>query len=206
MYNTFSAKLKNIYNTTCPVNVSKHKLGRKMTDKPWLTNSLKQACKKKHLLYRQYLKKRSTASEERYNKYKNKLTGILRFCEKTHFTELLGNNQGNIKETWKIINCLINQKSKGTTYPTEFNSNAAKVTGSKNIANRFNNFCVNIGPSLANDIPKSNDTFSTYLTAVVADTLFLKPVTQAEIINLVNNTKSKKSKDHDDIDMCLVKK
>ena len=36
--------------------------------------------------------------------------------------------------------------------------------------------------------------------------MFLKPVTQAEIVNLVNNTKSKKSKDHDDIDMCLVKK
>ena len=37
--------------------------------------------------------------------------------------------------------------------------------------------------------------------------MFLKPVTKAEIINLVNITKSKKStKDHDDIDMCLVKK
>ena len=65
---------------------------------------------------------------------------------------------------------------------------------------------VNIGP-LANDIPKSNDTFSTYLTDVVADTLFLKPVTQAEIINLVNNTKRKKStKVHGDIEMCLIKK
>ena len=62
-----------------------------------------------------------------------------------------------------------------------------------------------MGPSLANDIPKSNDTFSTYLTDAVGDTLFLKPVTKADIINLVNNTKSKKSKDHDDIDMCLVK-
>ena len=67
-------------------------------------------------------------------------------------------------------------------------------------------FFVNIGPTLADDIPISNDTFSTYLTDAVGDTLFLKPVTQAEIINLVNNTKSKKSKDHDDIDMCLVKK
>ena len=66
-------------------------------------------------------------------------------------------------------------------------------------------FFVNIGPTLADDIPISNDTFSTYLTDAVGDTLFLKPVTQAEIINLVNNTKSKKSKDHDDIDMCLVK-
>ncbi len=81
----------------------------------------------------------------------------------------------------------------------------AKVTGSKNIANSF--FVVNIAPSLANDIHNlSNDTFSTYLTDVVGDTLFLKPVTKADIINLVNNTTSKKSKDHDDIDMCLVKK
>ncbi len=62
-----------------------------------------------------------------------------------------------------------------------------------------------IGPSLANNIPKSNDTFSTYLTDVVADTLFLKPVTQAEIIKLVNNTNIKKSKDHDDIEMWLAK-
>ena len=36
--------------------------------------------------------------------------------------------------------------------------------------------------------------------------MFLKSVTQAEIIKLVNNTKSKKFKDHDGIDMCLVKK
>ena len=62
-------------------------------------------------------------------------------------------------------------------------------------------FYKKIGPSLANDIPESNDTFSTYLTDAVGDTLFLKPVTKAEIINLVNNTKSKKSKDHDDIDV-----
>ena len=205
MYDTFTAKLKNIYNTTCPVTVTKQKL-RKKPDKLWMTNSLKQACKKKNLLYRQFLKKRSVASEERYKRYKNKLTDIIRYCEEKKLYRASRKNKGNIKETWKIINCLINKKSKGTTYPTEFNTSVAKVTGSKNIATGFNNFLVNIGPSLANDIPKSNDTFSTYLSDVVGDTLFLKPVTQAEIINLVNNTKSKKSKDHDDIDMCLVKK
>ena len=45
-----------------------------------------------------------------------------------------------------------------------------------------------------------------YLTDAVGDTLFIKPVTQAEIINLVSNTKSKKFKEHHDIDMRLVKK
>ena len=74
------------------------------------------------------------------------------------------------------------------------------------ILQSFNNFFVNVGPSLANNIPRSNDVFTRYLSDKVEDTLFLKPVTEEEIIKLVNNSKHKKSKDHDDIDMCLVKK
>ena len=118
----------------------------------------------------------------------------------------LEKNKGNIKETWKILNSVIKKKTKGTTYPAEFSNNGATISGNKNIANSFNNFFVNVGPSLANNIPRSNDVFTRYLSDKVEDTLFLKPVTEEEIIKLVNNTKHKKSKDHDDIDMCLFKK
>ena len=91
MYNTFTEKLTKIYNTTCPI--VKQKIVNKRPDKPWMTNSLKQACK--NLLNRQFLKKRSITSEE--NIYKNKLTGILRYCEKQHYTELLEKKQGKHK-------------------------------------------------------------------------------------------------------------
>ena len=47
MYDKFTAELTNIYNTICPATVTKQKLIRKMPDKPWMTNSLKQACTKK---------------------------------------------------------------------------------------------------------------------------------------------------------------
>ena len=59
---------------------------------------------------------------------------------------------------------------------------------------------------MANKIPRSNNVLTRFLCDKVNDTLFLKPVTKEEIINLVKNIKIKKSKDHDDIDMCLVKK
>ncbi len=45
-----------------------------------MDDSFIQACKKKNVLYRQFLKKRSVASEERYKKYKkqtNRHTKIL---------------------------------------------------------------------------------------------------------------------------------
>ena len=43
-------------------------------------------------------------------KYKNKLTDILRYFKKQHYMELLEKNKGNIKETWKILNSIINKK------------------------------------------------------------------------------------------------
>ena len=38
------------------------------------------------------------------------------------------------------------------------------------------------------------------------DSLYIEPVTEEEIIHLVNNAKNKTSKGHDGLDMCLVKK
>ena len=38
------------------------------------------------------------------------------------------------------------------------------------------------------------------------DHLYIEPVTEEEIIQLVNNAKNKTSKGHNGLDMCLVKK
>ena len=112
-----------------------------------------------------------------------------------------------MKETWKILNGLINKKSKGKQISTELNGDESKITGDKTIANGFNNFFVNIGPSLAKIIPKCKDSlFTQFLPDKIEDTMFLQPVTEEEIMQQVKNAKNKKSKDHDQFDMCLVKK
>ena len=205
MYNSFTEKITELYHSNCPIVYEKVK--RKRPDKPWMTNGLKNACRKKNLLYKEFLKTRTNVSEEKYKKYKNKLTAILRRCEKQYFTELLEINKGNMKETWKILNGLINKKTKGKQISMEFNGDDSKITGDNAIANGFNNFFVNIGPSLAKRIPKCNDIlFTHYLPDKIDDTMFLQRVTEEEILQLVVNAKSKKSKDHDQFDMCLVKK
>ena len=202
MYDTFSEKLANSYNKNCPIMNEKKR--KKRTDKPWMTKSLINACKKKNLLYREFLKKRTDECESKYKRYKNKLTSILRYCEKQYYTEILDLNKGNVKETWKIINSLINKQSKKKMCCTEFSSNGHTIIGDKNVVNGFNQF-----PALASDIPKSDsdNDFIQYLSNMNnMDSLYIEPVTEEEIIQLVNNAKSKTSKGHDDLDMCLVKK
>ena len=111
----------------------------------------------------------------------------------------------NMKETWKILNTVINQKETCSQYPTQFNDEARKVTGNINISNAFNRFFSNIGPALARNIPNGNTNFTNYLNQKVEESIFLYPVTDEEIIEIVKDAKTKYSKDHDSIDMFLVK-
>ena len=146
---------KYIYEVSFPVRTISRK--GKRQHKPWMTSGLKNACKKKNILYKRFLKSRSEVAEVRYKSYKNKLTSILRQCEKDYYSNLLEESKQNIKETWKIINKLLNKKStKKSSYPSEFKNNGSTISGNKNIAEHFNQFFVNIGPTLAKNIPKCN--------------------------------------------------
>ena len=167
-----------------------------------MTTGLKNACKKKNLLYKLFLKNRTI---ERETKYKNKLTAILRYSAKQHYSNILELNKMNMKESWIILNTVINQKEKGSQYPTQFNDDARKVTGNIDIANGFNRFFSNIGPALARNIPNGNTNFTNYLNQKVEDSKFLNPITDEEIFEIVKDAKTKYSKDHDSIDMSLVK-
>ena len=68
------------YNENCPIQKILSRNIKK--DKPWLTSGLKHACRKKKCLYKKFLKDRTLYNEQQYKTYKNKLTSILRYCEK----------------------------------------------------------------------------------------------------------------------------
>ena len=105
-----------------------------------------------------------------------------------------------MKETWKILKGRITKNTKGKQISTEFNGDESKITGNRAIANGFNNFFVQL---LVRHWQKE---FPDKLTDKVEETMFLQPVTEEEIMQLVENAKNKKSKDHDQVDMtlCLV--
>ena len=75
-----------------------------------------------------------------------------------------------------------------------------------NIAEHFNIFFANIGPTLAKGIPKSDRHVESFLGDRVTDSIFLNPVTEEQLINIVHSAKDKKSKGYDGIDMCLLNK
>ena len=154
-YNAFLSTFVHVYNQCCPIRLVKH-FSRKNA-KPWLTNSPRNACHKKNVLYKQILRSRTPTSEQKYKLYKNKLTTILRFAEKSYYSSLLVANRGDAKSTWNVLNTVINKKMCPNELPKHFECNGEDISDTSIIANTCNTLFATIGPNLANALPAVED-------------------------------------------------
>ena len=77
----------------------------------------------------------------------------------------------------------------------------------KDIANSFNEYFSNIGPSLSEKIDMSGNTmtYSDYLTNPAHSRFSFTPVSEKETLNIINNLKNKKSYGIDSISNVLLK-
>ena len=90
-----------------------------------------------------------------------------------------------------------------TEFPTHFELNGTYIVNKQIIADEFNNFFVNIGPNLANNIPGVNNAASVYdyMGQQNLNSMFINPVNEAEVIRII---KPKDSMDYDDISMWVL--
>lgn len=103
----FIETLMDIFNCTCPL--VKVIIKSKEVNNPWMTNALRNSCKKKQTLYRKYLRTKLDVDCTRYKQYKNKLTSVLRKAKQKHYHETLHRSEKDSKGTWRILNTLLNK-------------------------------------------------------------------------------------------------
>ena len=85
---------------------------------------------------------------------------------------------------WKGIQQLITLKHKSKRKPSIITVNGKDINP-KNIANAFNNFFTNKGPSLSKTIPQSKKNFKNFNNSSL-DSFVLKPVTHDEVRKLIS--------------------
>ena len=93
--------------------------------------------KRKNKLYTQFLKSRNPVIESKYKTYKNKLTHSIRIAKRIYFDRRLTDNKSNMKETWKILNSIINKKTAKARLNTTFNLDGRETSDPLEIADKF---------------------------------------------------------------------
>ena len=74
-FNEFMYTVKSLFDKNCPV--KKIKVKSRDDVPPWLTKSIIKSCRKKYKLYKNYIKYKTSSTENKYKRYRNRLTFVL---------------------------------------------------------------------------------------------------------------------------------
>ena len=185
-FSYFSETLKGIFHDAFPVIKVKQRYRNIL---PWLTQGLKNAIKHKNKLYKIFMKYDTSFNKITCTQYKNKLTTILRKTEKEYYKCLLEINKNNFKKTCSIIRSVIND-CKPSKLNESFLYNNSIITDKNEVSNKFNDYFVNVGKTLAAQIPKSGPSFHKYLPEANKECIILIPTDEREIRNIFLNIRN----------------
>ena len=109
-----------------------------------------------------------------------------------------------MKKVWNILKDIIGSKKKNSLNH-EFLVNNSPCSDKTIISNTFNEYFVNVGPSLAAKIPSVNSNPSDYLNESHPSSIFLSPVSVGEVKLAIAKLKTSASAGHDSIKPCIIK-
>jgi len=175
--------------------------------KPWVTKGILKSIKRKNLLYKSYIKSPNITNKKKFATYRNKLNHLLRLSKKHYIEKKIKESENNMKETWKIINSLLNKSKGKNNYPTHFSDNNTKDTDYNIIANKFCRYFSNIGSNLAKKISEVDVNYKSFLQGNYISSLFFKDTTPGEVESITMKLKNISSYGSDELlSTALVKK
>ena len=111
-----------------------------------------------------------------YNKYKtyrNMINTLKRKSKKLYYSKYFTDNTNNSKNTWKGINKLLNRnKSKQETIFLQDNNGL--INDQRKVANKFNDYFINVAGKLSAKIQNKNTKFQDYLKNPNESSLFFE--------------------------------
>ena len=96
------------------------------------------------------------ATKRAYNLFRNRITREIKKTKKEFYKKYFQDNINNMKNIWKGIKDILNINKKETSHISQLLHNGINISITKDMANSFNEFFTEIGPTLDKQIPNSN--------------------------------------------------
>ena len=128
----------------------------------------------------------------------------LRQAKRDYFSQKVSANKQNPKAAWKTINTLLGKQYQPSKV-NELNINDMKLTKPNDIAEGFNTFFSNIGPSLAEEIGTAECHFKDYLDRTNSEFTAFQSVTVNRVCQLLCELPGSKATGLDKISDKIIK-
>ena len=137
---------------------------------------------------------------------RNLVTQKKRESKSIYYTTYFEKNRDISSEIWKGIRNLVNVKSSNIANINLFDNDKNLISDQKNIANKFNEYFVNVGSNIENKIPKTHGDFKSYLNKIKSSkSFFLRATGPLEIDKIIDTLDLNKSTGPNSIPVYILK-
>ncbi len=185
--------LKDVTNKHAPIRKTSSSKQR-LLKKPWISKGLLVSIKKRQKMFRTHFLSKNSIKVKQYKTYNNKLNKIKERAKRNYFAAQFNFHKQNIKATWGLIGMLIRTKRKSTTAVNKRFYNNRCYTDKQDICQKLNSYFINVGPTLADNIPIYNGVNpAQYITRTFRDSFMFRPVDVHEVRHILSRLKINKS-------------
>ena len=177
----------------------------KQRQKPWITSGIQKSISKKNKFYGKFLKTKDYFWYRRYKTYRDSLNSLIRKGKNNYYLKYFTESAKNSKKLWTGINQALNKNSKNTSEEIFINADGKILDNQKNVANKFNNYFINVAQKLESELGECNSSYQDYLKNPNESSFFLGETEPGEILDFINELKIEKSPDIYGISPKLVK-
>ena len=108
------------------------------------------------------------------------------------------------EKTWSVLSSALG-RNKHRRSPTSIIFGEKRITDEKSIADNFNLLFTSAGDDIASKIPPSDLRFHNFMPRPTRQSMFINPVSQSDIINVIHKLKPKTSSGFDSVSCKLMK-
>jgi hypothetical protein len=178
------------YNHCCPLVT--RTVTPKNKQKPWITRDVSVNIKKRHAYLVLLHEGKITSAVN--NMFRNYVTNQIKFSNKNYYALIFSLFKNDIKKTWNLLNSIYRPKKHTANKIESITQDGKTYNGQMEIANRFNNFFVNIGKNITDSSPTDSTQHLKYMEHVHENnSFFFAPTNACDVLNVINNSKNKSS-------------
>ena len=131
---------------------------------PWITPELKKRMHDRDILKLKASKSKDASDWRRFKQSRNQLNIDIRLAKETYYKDALHENEGDSRQTWRIVNELTSRKTVNLNIK-EIRNEGESIYNPQLLSETFNTHFATVGPKLANEI-KSGTNASSHLQYV----------------------------------------
>ena len=119
---------------------------------PWLNSDFRKLSRERDRIKIVAVKRKSALLMDAYRQLRNKANTLNRSLKREYFSKKLAACKGDLKQSWKTINLLLNKRSK-TTNIDSLKVHEQEINNDHDIANSMNDYFCSVGRNLSDNIP-----------------------------------------------------